>query len=225
MTYRQLPLIANSDLTEFKNWLLFGIPPVRKASAALTFGVIFHHYLLIDTGSYATGKGTKPINRMLDVLRSDDGFTNRLAKARAEQPVFWKDPITGLFCKAQLDMLIAADRLIVDAKTTGARSEEEFIMDCLRFGYDRQAAFYVDGCRAGGVPIESFLIVGIQKQKPHAVFEVEMSYQDDFIEAGRKKYRRLLRSWLEQPFTPSSWQTPGEIRVGQPGEVTVSRIR
>jgi len=187
MTYRQIPRIANSDLTEFRDWLLFGVPPVRKESAALTFGVIFHHYLLIDTDNYPTGKGTRPLIRMLDVLRSDAGFMSRLAKARAEQPVFWRDPITGLFCKAQLDMLPVADRLIVDTKTTGARSEEEFRMDCLRFGYDRQVAFYLDGCRASGKPIETFLIVGIQKQKPHAVFKLEVSHQSDFVEAGRKK--------------------------------------
>jgi hypothetical protein len=213
MTYRQLPLIANSDLTEFKNWLLFGIPPVRKESAALNFGIIFHHYLLIDTGHYPTGKGTRPLHRMLNVLRSDARFTSRLVKAQVEQPVFWKDPKTGLFCKAQLDLLIEADRLIVDTKTTGAKSEEEFRMDCLRFGYDRQAAFYVDGCRASGRPVDRFLIMGIQKQKPHAIFIVEESCQSDFVEAGRKKYRRLLRSWFERPFTPSSWQTQLPINM------------
>ena len=206
MNYRQIPRIANSDLTEFKNVLLFGIQPGLSESPALTFGTDFHHYLLIDTHKNPDGKGALPMNRMLAVLRSDALFMTTLARSLTEKPLFWTDPLTGLFCKAQFDMIIEADGLIVDAKTTSARSQAEFEGNCLRFGYDRQAAFYLDGCRAAGMSVETFRIVGIQKQKPHTVFKLEFNHQDDFIREGRRKYCRLLKSWLQQPFTPSSWQ-------------------
>ena len=62
----------------------------------------------------------------------------------------------------------------------------------------RQAAFYLDSINA-----KRFVFVGIAKKAPHGLFIFEPDR--DFIQAGRQKYRALLRKWKEVGFVPSTW--------------------
>ena len=206
LTYRATPRIANSDLSEFKNVLLYGQVPQRSASPSLIFGSNFHHHLLIDRQSVPSGIGAKPMLRMLDVMRNHLQFCELMAEALPEIPQYWDDGLTGLPCKSQLDLLLPGEALIVDVKTTSASSRAEFLENALFYEYDRQAAYYIDGCRSAGHPIKRFILFAIQKQKPHQVFVVDMKADDAFVENGRRKYRKLLASWLKQPYTPTSWQ-------------------
>lgn len=206
LTYRATPRIANSDLSEFKNVLLYGQVPQRSASPSLFFGSSFHHHLLIDRQGTPSGAGATPMLRMLAVMRNHTQFVPLLEKAVPEIPQYWDDELTGLPCKSQLDLLLPGEALIADLKTTSASSQAEFLDNCLRYEYDRQAAFYVDGCRMAGQPVQRFILFGVQKQKPHQVYVVEFKTDDPFIENGRRKYRKLLASWLKQPYTPTSWQ-------------------
>lgn len=122
-----------------------------------------------------------------------------------EQAQFWEDERTGLPCKARIDLHVPDERIIVDVKTTSARSQTDFVANCYRYEYDRQAAYYLDGYqRAGGIA-DLFLLIGIQKQKPHNRYVVEVLADSIFIDGGRHKYRRLLRSWREINYRPKSW--------------------
>lgn len=205
-TYRATPRIANSDLSEFKHLLLYGQTAQRQESPALHFGTRFHHHLLVERDTIPTGIGAKPMLRMLDVMRNHTLFVQLLREASPEIPQFWNDSRTGLPCKAQLDLLLPTEEIIIDVKTTSAGSQAEFLENCLRYEYDRQAAFYVDGCRALGQSIDRFMLFGVQKQKPHQVYVVDLKGDDSFVEGGRRKYVKLLSDWLKQPYTPSSWQ-------------------
>lgn len=144
--------------------------------------------------------------RMLDVMRNHRQFCELMVAALPEIPQYWDDEQTGLPCKSQLDLLLPGEALIADVKTTSASSRAEFLGNCLMYEYDRQAAYYIDGCRAAGHPIDRFILFAIQKQKPHQVFVVDMKADDPFVENGRRKYGKLLVSWLKQPYTPTSWQ-------------------
>lgn len=206
ITYRAIPRIANSDLSEFKNVLLYGQVPQRSASPSLVFGSSFHHHLLIDRQSIPSGIGAKPMLRMLDVMRNHPQFCKLMAGALPETPQYWDDALTGLPCKSQLDLWQQGEALIADVKTTSASSRAEFLENCLMYEYDRQAAYYIDGCRTAGHPIDRFILFAIQKQKPHQVFVVDLKADDPFVENGRRKYCKLLGSWLRQPYTPTSWQ-------------------
>ncbi|MBO0936445.1 PD-(D/E)XK nuclease-like domain-containing protein [Fibrella sp. HMF5335] len=203
MDYRQLPRIANSDLTELKNHL-FGLPQ-RKHSPAQVFGTRFHDLLLEDAGAVPTGKGAAATKRMLDVMRANPFFNHIIADAQIETAQYWDDELTGLPCKARLDIRHPAQGLVVDVKTTSARSQREFEESCYQYEYDRQAAFYLDGCQLTGACANRFILLGIQKQKPHNLYVVEVLADSIFIDNGRRKYRRLLRSWQEVGFKPSSW--------------------
>lgn len=201
--YRQLPRIANSDLTELKNHILGS--PHPPSSPAQAFGTRFHDFLLLDTETIPSGKGATATRRMLDVLRTDPLFSRLLSLGQPEQAQFWEDERTGLPCKARIDLPVPDEQLIVDVKTTSARTQSEFVSNCYRYEYDRQAAYYLDGYRQAGGDANQFLIIGIQKQKPHNRYVVEVLADSIFMDGGRQKYNRLLRSWQEIGFTPRSW--------------------
>lgn len=203
--YRSLPRIANSDLTELKN-LLFGKPNFQL-SPAQEFGTRFHDLLLLETDVVPTGKGATPQKRMLDVMRADALFCRLIVTAQVETAQLWDDEPTGLPCEARIDMRVPDERLIVDIKTTSAGSQNEFVSNCYRYDYDRQAAFYLDGCQQAGECADQFIILGIQKQKPHNLYVVEVAADSIFLDYGRRKYHRLLRSWKEVSYKPTSWKT------------------
>ncbi|MDB5240563.1 MAG: hypothetical protein JWP57_1188 [Spirosoma sp.] len=205
MEYRQVPHIANSDLTELKNFL-FGLPQ-HQHSPAQAFGTRFHDFLLLDTDAIPTGKGASATKRMLNVVRTNPFFSHIIAEAQIETAQYWGDELTGLPCKARLDLQLPEEGLIVDIKTTSARNQREFENNGYRYEYDRQAAFYLDGCCQTGVCADRFILLGIQKQQPHNLYVVEVKADSIFMDGGRRKYRRLLRSWQEVSFHPSSWIT------------------
>lgn len=193
MEYRQLNRIANSDLTELKNHL-FGLPQ-WTSSQAQEFGTRFHDFLLLDNMTIPTGKDATATKRMLDAVRANTFFTQIVAGAEIETAQFWNDETTGLPCKARLDIRLPEEGQIVDIKTTSARSQKEFEQNCYRYEYDRQAGHLAD----------RFILFGVQKQKPHSLYVVKVLGDSIFMDEGRRKYRRLLRSWLETGFRPSSW--------------------
>lgn len=201
--YRRLPRIANSDLTELKNHIL-GLPALQQSQAQI-FGTRFHDLLLLETDVVPTDKGATAQKRMLDVMRADSLFCRLIEVAQVEMAQLWDDETTSLPCKARIDMRVPEERLVVDVKTTSARSQNEFVSNCYRYDYDRQAAFYLDGCRQAGECADQFIIIGIQKQKPHNLYVVEIAADSIFLDEGRRKYRRLLRSWKEMNYKPRSW--------------------
>ena len=163
--YRSLPRIANSDLTELKCQILGQLYQLK--SPAQEFGTRFHDFLLMNIQAVPTGKGATATIRMLDVMRANSLFCRLMESGQPEQAQFWNDERTGLPCKARIDLRVPDEKLIVDVKTTSARSQAEFVSNCYRYEYDRQAAYYLDGCRQAGECADQFLILGIQKQKPH----------------------------------------------------------
>jgi hypothetical protein len=201
MFYRSMPRFANSDLSEFRQ-LLFSNKAPKPAGAALIFGTLFHGLLLEsrlpDDLSPAM---CKQLGAMRESVLRNKFALNVLQSAEVEQVRIWDDKETGLPCKAQTDIWEAENELIVDLKTTCARSYGEFLKSCEEYGYDRQAAFYLDGTPGA----RRFVILGVQKQAPYEVFYFEASAARGCIEGGRKKYRGLLKGVERTGFVPSSW--------------------
>jgi len=130
----------------------------------------------------------------------------------AEVSLVWREPLTGLTCKGRIDKL--TDNRIVDLKTT-SRPVAEFERDLANFGYDLQAAFYLDGLAIlAGEYSHSFGIVAVERNAPYAVRAAELD--PDTIAAGRAKYRRALRTVAEcresnrwpGPADPLTWTLP-----------------
>ena len=192
---------ANSDLGEFRN-RLFGLP-AKPAGTARQLGTLFHALLLeAITPINLTATQLKHLTQMRDSALRNKFVGSVLERALLEQVQLWDDDQTGLPCKAQTDIWVKENQLLVDLKTTSARSYGEFLQHCDQYAYDRQAAFYLDGTP----DTKRFVIVGIQKKEPYSVFYFEASACRGCIEGGRKKYQALLRGIQRDGFIPSSWQ-------------------
>lgn len=156
---------ANSDLGEFRN-LLFGLP-TKPAGTAQQLGTLFHALLLeASNPTNLTAAQQKHLYSMRDSVLRNKFARSVLESCIVEQVQLWEDKQTGLPCKAQTDIWVAENQLLVDIKTTSARSYGEFLHHCEQYAYDRQAAFYLDGTPDAN----RFVILGVQKKPPYSVF-------------------------------------------------------
>lgn len=87
----------------------------------------------------------------------------------------WKDEATGLLCKARLDAICTAFGCVTDLKTCESAEPHKFAQSLFNFGYHLQAAHYINGARACGFDVDSFAIIAVERDAPHAVqvFELE----------------------------------------------------
>jgi hypothetical protein len=225
--YRSLPRVSNSDLTRLKEEHLgyWSVPSARFIpEKAKVFGRAFHQHLLEpetlgtvmqqllpDLSPDNTLLAPKQAEQLSTLMRTirQDGFCRRyLRMSERERVVLFTDPTTGVACKSRLDMVYTSPKrrnaLIIDVKTTSARTQAQFLESCYTYDYDRQAAFYVDSLRhaenADWATTRQFrfVFIGVMKQRPHRLFAVDATSIPNFIEYGRKKYRFWLRKWREE---------------------------
>lgn len=222
--YRALTRVSNSDLTRLKEEHLgYGLdstipagPSIRRQLAkAQVFGRAFHQHLL-EPESLGTvmqqllpdvlaPKQTEQLDTLMKTIRQDAFCRRYLRQSERERVVLFTDPATGVPCKARLDMLYTSPKrrnaLIIDVKTTSARTQAQFLESCYTYDYDRQAAFYLDSLRHAdndewhNTRQFRFVFVGVMKQRPHRLFAVDATSIPGFIDYGRKKYRFWLKKW------------------------------
>lgn len=115
------------------------------------------------------------------------------ARGTPEQSLFWVDDETGVWCRFRPDFLpeLGLGRMIVpDYKTCDRADTESLRRDVYRFGYYRQAAWYLDGLRALGLAGDdaAFVFVCQEKEPPYLVNIVELDA--DALAAGQAMNRR-----------------------------------
>lgn len=116
-----------------------------------------------------------------------------LAENVTEQTVIWQDSETGLTCKARPDAVPDEGKLILaDLKTTTDADEFAFTRSIVKYGYARQAAFYLDGYNAArGTQLDTFIIIAVETEAPYRT-EVYL-LDEDLIQYGRDQYKRILQ--------------------------------
>jgi arsenate reductase-like glutaredoxin family protein len=112
--------------------------------------------------------------------------SHMLSMGKAELSAFWTDPVTGIKCKCRPDWLHEnKDEVpvgIVDVKSTLDASISGFARSIGKYGYDIQAAFYVDGVKATIGLTLPFYFLAIEKNGPHAVAMYRAS--DEMVDTG-----------------------------------------
>ena len=228
--YRALSRVSNSDLTRLKEEHLgyWSVPSARFIpEKTKVFGRAFHQHLLepetigtvmeqllpdllADQDKLAP-KQTEQLETLMQTIRQDAFCRRYLRMSERERIVLSTDPTTGVACKARLDLVYTSPKrrnaLVVDLKTTSARTQAQFLESCYNYDYDRQAAFYIDSLRNAdnrewaATRQFRFVFIGIMKQRPHRLFAVDATSIPGFMEYGRKKYRFWLRKWREEQET------------------------
>lgn len=108
-----------------------------------------------------------------------------------ERNYYWIDALTGLTCKARMDLTI--ENIVIDVKTALDARKERFMYDAGKLGYHLQAAFYISGYSmfyGVGKPIIMVFAV-VENQAPYAT-KVYQADKDAFWGAGQKRVRELL---------------------------------
>ena len=132
----------------------------------------------------------------------------RLALTRAgenERVITWVDPETGLEHKARLDRFTPG--MVVDLKSTQDPNEDAFMWHCIRMGYHRQGAFYLEGSRNLGNDAK-FILPVVRTSFPYETACYEMSA--DALELGVKQ-NRVTREKLLCAMTNDDWRADHEI--------------
>lgn len=122
-----------------------------------------------------------------------------LATGHAEVSAFWVDEETGAECRCRPDFVhdVNDDSVILlDVKTFSDPSPNEFARQCARKAYAKQAAYYSDGYeRASGKTVRAFIFLAVGNEWPYAASA--MMLDEDSLEAGRRHYKRNLRTYAE----------------------------
>lgn len=112
---------------------------------------------------------------------------------KPEQSLFWKDPATGVICRARFDWLptqVKGKRLIVgDYKTCRSAEPRALQKAIAEHGYHQQDDWYRMGARALGIgdAATSFVFVFQEKTPPYLVTVVELEIEARRIASERNR--------------------------------------
>lgn len=107
--------------------------------------------------------------------------------------LFSEDAETGLQLKGRPDWM--SGNVIADLKSCVDASPNGFARAVANFGYEIQAAFYLDLAAVLKLEKEHFFFIACEKEPPYAVAVYELD--EESINIGRTKYRRLLARYLQ----------------------------
>lgn len=108
-------------------------------------------------------------------------------KQRTEVSVYWTERDGVVPCKARIDMLAdipGFGPVAIDLKTTCDASPRELERGILKYGYHRQAAWYLRGLRTVGIDVRAFVFVAVEKAAPHVVTAYTVA--EDALERARR---------------------------------------
>jgi exodeoxyribonuclease VIII len=119
-----------------------------------------------------------------------------LLSGDSETAIYTKDEVSGLTLKCRPDVIHRKLGTLVDLKTTKDASPSGFDREVYTYKYHMQAALYLDICNAE-LPeeIDTFVFVAIDKTAPYGVGLYQLP--PEFIEEGRRLYKRALRKYFE----------------------------
>ena len=188
--YRAIPRISNSDLSALHN-RMFGIKFFGDSTKAFAFGTAVHELILEPHTilNLPEGVDIALVQEVARTARDTPSVKWALRFSKKEEIILWDCPVTGLPLKSKLD-IVYKNKTVYDIKTTTCGTIQAFAKTAESYGYDRQAAFYLDSVGA-----KNFVFVVLSKTKKDTIFIVTCT--KEFIEQGRKKYKKLLKTWSD----------------------------
>ena len=135
------------------------------------------------------------MRRVADFCRKHPRVSELLAEGRGEQTLLWKDPATGVQCKARADWLTSG-AVIADWKTFDQLDDYEIERQIRKMKYHWQAGYYTEGLSIiTGREYRSFVNVFIRTQDPIDCRVVVLS--DEVIIAAREFYRPYIELYAD----------------------------
>lgn len=229
----------------------------RKETDAMAFGTGYHKYILeraeFDRDYFVIPKmrragkvwdeqcdlaGERSIifdedvaefERMRGQLVAEAGRRRLTTEAGMyEVCVVWKDADTGIACKGLIDKVVPSLQAAVDLKTTTDARDFAFFKAAANFGYDLQAAMYLDGIEAVKGERYDFAFLAQETDAPYLAAMYTVTNGEDAHQIGRCKYRALLKRLAKceesgvwpgyehhtRELVVPEWSVPEEIKSG-----------
>lgn len=133
------------------------------------------------------------VKQMAAAFRKNPDAVSLLKGTRREKPLFWTDTETGVKCKGRIDAI--SETCVIDYKTTLDAGTDAFRRESLRYGYDLQAAMYMEAARANGYKPTKYIFIAQEKNAPFMINI--MVAGDAFIDRGMWIMRDLLAKYKE----------------------------
>lgn len=130
-----------------------------------------------------------------EVLQNQKLKTILESQTVTEGSIFWADEVTAVKCKARPDLVSKDLEICVDIKSTSDASPRGFAESIKRYGYARQAAFYIRGLKQAGINIKSHVIIAVEKVPPYCVASYVLS--EDAYTAATNEIDSALLIWKE----------------------------
>lgn len=129
------------------------------------------------------------IRAQIEGMKANPMFGELVAATRhKEVSVRWRDSLTKIPLKCRPDAI--TDALLWDIKTTKEQAPlDGFWKSVVDFGYDLQAAMYLEGCRIAGMPSEKFVFLVTSTVHPYLCHAVTLP--DRMIENATTLLRKL----------------------------------
>lgn len=142
------------------------------------------------------------VKAILQKISTHTKATALRLKSVTEKSYFWTDEDTGIMCRIRCDMVAVDENgkivAIIDLKTTADASMEAFRRSIDDYGYDLQAAFYVDAVAVAIGREVPFYLLAVESSAPYGIALYRVGQET--IEIGRRKYRMALQllEWCRQ---------------------------
>lgn len=126
---------------------------------------------------------------MADRLSEHTLAMQLLSDGLPEISAFSLDAETGVMRRGRMDWL--GETILSDYKSAATCDPRAFARSAPDYGYDVQAAWYLDLAAELGHPAEAFAFIVQMKEPPYLVEVVELD--EASVERGRRRYRRALQ--------------------------------
>lgn len=217
--------ISQSFLKAFKRspaHAIYSLRHPQKATPAIKFGTCLHALILenkrvfiaLPESASGNDKAAKmirtqyAINNPDKILLSSDDVASIEAMAESvrnhagarailelggesELPIFWNE--NGLEMKGKIDRVNPLG--IIDVKTTKDASLAEFSKSVYNFGYHVQAAHYLAGAAANGLPADDFIIIAVENEAPYCTAIRKIDHVS--IMEGEQERQELIAKYLK----------------------------
>lgn len=143
-----------------------------------------------DGKATVDGDTSAAIREMVRAVHAHPLASRMVRDGLAELTALWRDPATGVRCRARADYYVEKLGMLLDIKSTEDASPEAFARSVFRYGYNLQTALYGEGLALLGAPVTSFVFVAIEKSPPYGVGVYMLDAKG--IELAQRRMQRLL---------------------------------
>lgn len=149
-----------------------------------------------------------------EILCND--LASTLLNGFCEHSMYGVDEVTGEKIKTRPDCFQYIDDtlIITDLKSCRSAMTEDFIRDCVKYGYDLQAYMYTYNLsQVLDIPMSKieFIFIAVEKTPPYLINVLKVS--DEMLARGELLYRKYIGMYHEAKTTNNWWGLNGKHNI------------